>query len=626
VAQHALTLRKIDDPPAAAVWSSTKTVGLLLVCAIGLAVGLALRLFAYGDWSSLVFTLTVLPVLLALLLQIAASLSRGQLGLDIVAALSMSAALIFGEQLAAAVVALMYAGGQFLETFATGRASREMTALLSRVPRSARRYRNAVLEEVSLDDVRAGDRMLVSHGEILPTDGKLESAVAVLDQSALNGEAMPVRHEAGANLMSGTRNVGNAFDYIASQTAADSTYAGIVRLVERAQQSKAPMSRLADRFAIAFLAVTVALAAVAWFMTDDPVRAVAVLVVATPCPLILAVPVALVAGLSRAASNGILVKGGDVLETLARTRCLVVDKTGTITDGRATIAQIHASFPYSEDDVLRAAASLDQVSRHVVAQAIVDEALKRKIALQMPGSSVETPGEGVAGYVDNRSVVVGGRNFVRGKLEDGNASAWSVTQPRGAMVVAVAIEGRLAGEIVLTDSLRPGTQSLLHRLRRLGVERIVLATGDRRDVARSIAADLPIDSVRTDLAPDQKVLVVLSERKHGAVMMVGDGVNDAPALAAADVGVAMGIRGSAASAEAADVVLLVDRFDRVELAIVIARRSRVIALQSVYAGIGLSIAGMIAATFGLLAPVQGALLQEIIDVAVVLNALRALRG
>jgi heavy metal translocating P-type ATPase len=622
-----LTLRKIDDPPAAAAaaWSSMKAVGLLSVCAIGLAAGLTLRLLAYGDWSSFVFTLTVLPVLLSLLTQIVASLTRGQLGLDIVAALSMSAALIFGEQLAASVVALMYSGGQFLENFAAGRASREMTALLSRVPRSARRHRNGILEEVSLDDLHASDRLLVGHGEVVPTDGKLESVVAVLDQSALTGEAMPVKHERGANLMSGTRNVGNAFDYIASQAAVDSTYAGIVRLVERAQQSKAPMSRLADRFAIAFLAITVVLAATAWLVTDDPVRAVAVLVVATPCPLILAVPVALVAGLSRAASNGILVKGGDVLERLARTRCLVVDKTGTITDGLAKIVQIRASPPYSENDVLRLAASLDQVSSHVVAQTIVDEAHKRQLILQIPVSSVETPGEGIEGYVDGRAVVVGGRNFVRGKLADGNASAWPITQP-GAVLVDVAIENRLAGEIVLADSLRPGTKSLLHRLKQLGVARIVLATGDRRDVARSIATDLPIDSVRTDLAPDQKVLVVLSERKYGSVMMVGDGVNDAPALAAADVGVAMGIRGSAASAEAADVVLLVDRFDRVELAIGIARRSRAIALQSVFAGIGLSIAGMVAASFGLLAPVQGALLQEIIDVAVVLNALRALRA
>jgi heavy metal translocating P-type ATPase len=606
-------------------WSSRKTLALLLVPAVGLSCGLALRASSYREWSSLILTVTVLPVLLSLLVQIVASLRRGQLGLDIVAALSMSAALVFGEQLAATVVALMYAGGQFLESFAAGRAAREMTALLSRVPRSARRHRDGALEEITLDAIRPGDRLLVSSGEVVPTDGRLESDVAVLDQSALTGEAMPTRYEAGADLMSGGINVDNAFDYVASRAAADSTYAGIVRLVERAQQSKAPMSRIADRFAVAFLAVTVIIAATAWFLAGDPVRAVAVLVVATPCPLILAVPVALVAGLSRAAANGILVKGGETLENLAQVRCLVVDKTGTITDGRATIVEIHACQSYSENDILRMAASLDQISKHVVARTIVDEALKRKLVLEIPSGSTEKPGEGVEGFVAGRHVVVGGRRFVRGKLSEGDVATWSVTKP-GAVMVTVAIDGALAGEIVLTDRLRPGTKSLLQRLKRLGVSRIVLATGDRRDVARSIAADLPIDSVRAELAPDQKVLVVLSERKYGSVMMVGDGVNDAPALAAADVGVAMGIRGSAASAEAADVVLLVDQFDRIELAITIGRRSKTIALQSVYAGIGLSIAGMIAASFGLLPPVQGALLQEVIDVAVVLNALRALRG
>ena len=384
------------------------------------------------------------------------------------------------------------------------------------------------------------------------------------------------------------------------------------------------MSRLADRFAIGFLAVTVILAVAAWLFSGDPVRAVAVLVVATPCPLILAVPVALVSGLSRAAAHGILIKGGDALETLAQIRCLVVDKTGTITDGRAAIVAIHASGGYSENDVLRSAASLDQVSRHIVAQTIVAAARERALVLDMPAGAVEAAGEGVEGEVDGRRVIVGGRGFVRARVADSAAHAHSAAAP-GSVVVAVAIDGKLAGEIVLADHLRPGTAALLMRLKRLGVSRIVLATGDRQDVARAIATGLPIDAVRSDLAPDQKVLVVLSERKHGPVMMVGDGVNDAPALAAADIGVAMGIRGSAASAEAADVVLLVDRFDRIEPAIAIARRSRSIALQSVYAGIGLSVAGMVAAFFGYLAPVQGALLQEAIDVAVVLNALRVLR-
>lgn len=611
------------DWRSALAFLSGKPWSLLAVSAVGLVAGLVLRGLDEPGISNLVFTLAVIPVLVALVLQIGRSLLHGEFGLDIVAALSMSTALLVGEQLAAAVVALMYAGGQYLEEFAKARARREMTALLSRAPRSAKRHRNGELQEIPIGAIQVGDRLLVSYGEIVPTDGTLESAVAVLDQSALTGEALPTRRLAGDGVLSGSTNAGNAFDYIASQTAADSTYAGIVRLVEQAQQSRAPMARLADRFALGFLVLTLLIAGAAWLLTGDAVRAVAVLVVATPCPLILAVPVALVAGLSRAAANGILIKGGEAMEALARAASLVIDKTGTITEGRASILAVHVAEGHREDDVLRMAASLDQVSHHIVAQAIVAAARGRGLLLDVPASPIETAGEGVEGRVNGHHVVVGGRRFVQARAE-GTIQLGPAGVP-GRLVVAVAIDGRLAGEIVLVDPLRPGVEPLLRRLKRLGIGRIVLATGDRHEVASTVAAGLPIDAIRANLTPDQKVLVVLSERKRGPVMMVGDGVNDAPALAAADVGVAMGISGSAATAEVADVVLLVDRFDRVEPAIEIARRSRRIALQSVYAGIGLSVAGMMAAAAGYLAPVQGALFQELIDVAVVLNALRALR-
>jgi heavy metal translocating P-type ATPase len=441
----------------------------------------------------------------------------------------------------------------------------------------------------------------------------------------LTGESIPVQQKVGEAVMSGSTNVGEAFDLVASRRAAESTYAGIVRLVETAQRSKAPMSRLADRFAIVFLGVTIILAGGAWFWAGDPIRAVAVLVVATPCPLILAVPVAIVSGLSRAAKHGILIKGGKALEMLARVRSLVIDKTGTLTDGRARVVSIHVASGFSEDEIVRFGASLDQASKHIIAQTIVLEAHTRNLRLALPTDVVETPGEGLEGCVEGRRAIVGGVHFVRSRLSD--LSAVSLQRPKapGAIVVAVAIDGRLAGELGLADELRVGTKALLQNLRKLGIERIVLATGDRREVADAITAGLSIDAVRSELTPDQKVLVVLSERKNGPVMMVGDGVNDAPALAAADLGLAMGARGAAASAEAADVVLLVDQLDRVVPAIQIARRSRFIALESVYAGISLSVIGMIAAAFGYITPVQGALLQELIDVAVILNALRVLK-
>lgn len=599
---------------------------LVIFPLLGLALGFGARFVGMETWSGWIWGLCAAPVLIALIYQIVASLRRGDFGLDIVAALSMSAALIFGEELAAVVVALMYAGGQYLEDFAEGRARREMTALLSRVPRFAMRYRNGGLEQIALDDIQPGDQLLIRQGEGIPVDGKVGSGTAVLDQSALTGEAMPVRRKVGDFVMSGSTNAGDAFDIVASQTAAASTYASIVRLVEQAQRSKAPMARLADRFAIVFLVVTIIIAGAAWLLTGDPIRAVAVLVIATPCPLILALPVAIVSGLSRAAKEGILIKGGDSLERMARIHCLVIDKTGTITHGRAKIVAINTMAGHEPDEVLRLAASLDQASSHIVAQTIVSTANARGLPLDVPVAVSESPGEGVEGLVDGLHVVVGGRKFVRSKVRRSDSTSLIGSPVVGSVISAVAIDGEIVGEIVLADDLRPGMADLLHALRGVGIQRIVLATGDRAEVAKTITSGLGIDAIRADLGPDQKVLVVVSERKNGPVMMVGDGVNDAPALAAADVGVAMGARGAAASAEAADVVLLVDRLDRILLAIKISQRSRRIALESVCAGIGLSIVGMIVAAFGYITPVQGALLQEAIDIAVILNALRALKG
>jgi heavy metal translocating P-type ATPase len=599
---------------------------LVALPAFGLALGLALPLLGQPAWQGWVWAVFTVPVLLALLYEIADSLRRGEVGLDIVAALSMMAALAVGENLAAIVVALMYSGGQYLEAFAERHARREMTAILARVPRTAVRHRNGVLEEVGLEAIVPGDRLLVRQGDVVPVDGTVASGVAILDQSALTGEPIPVQQRTGDEVMSGSTNAGEAFDLVASHHAAESTYAGIIRLVEEAQRSKAPMSRVADRFAILFLAVTVLISGAAWYWTGDPIRAVAVLVVATPCPLILAVPVAIVSGLSRAARFGILIKGGKAIEALGRVYSLVIDKTGTLTDGRARVISVNARGEAAPNDILRVAASLDQASKHIIAQTLVTEARDRKLHLSTPSNVIETAGEGIQGTIDGLAVAVGGIHFVKSKLTMVVKSPLDRTPIVGAVIVAVAIDGKMVGEIALADELRAGTQTLLKDLRKLGIQRIVLATGDRREVADAISAGLGIDAVRSELTPDQKVLVVLTERKNGPVMMVGDGVNDAPALAAADIGVAMGARGAAASAEAADVVLLVDHLDRLVPAMQIARRSRLIALESVFAGIGLSLLGMIAAAFGYITPVQGALLQEVIDVVVILNALRALGG
>jgi heavy metal translocating P-type ATPase len=598
-----------------------KTV-LLLAALASLLSGFAFHLSAWTEAATMVWSAGALTILAALLMEILRDLRRGEIGLDIVAALSMSAALTFGEALAAAVVAVMYSGGTFLEGFAEGRARREMQDLLSRVPRAATRHRDGELEDVPLEQIMPGDKLLIRQGDVVPVDGTVASALAFLDTSALTGESLPERLTMGSEAMSGSTNAGEAFDLTATRRAKESTYAGIIRLVDQAQRSKAPMSRLADRWSLGFLAFTVALALAAWWFTKDPIRAVAVLVVATPCPLILAVPVALVAGVSRAAHFGVLIKGAKPLEVMACIRTLVLDKTGTLTDGRPRIIAIDSYVDMPEDEILRLAAALDQASKHPVAQTIVSAAKQRGLTLPIPSGVEEVPGEGILGTIEGHSVIVGGKDFAIRRL--GREAGGHSSIAPGSTLVAVAVDGHLTGCLIMADPLREGAAAVLNALRREGIGRILLATGDRIEVAERVTRGLDFDRLYAELTPDQKVLTVLAERKNGPVMMVGDGINDAPALAAADVGVAMGARGAAAAAEAADVVLLVDRIDQLAAGLEIAKRSRRIALESVCAGIGFSALGMLAAAFGYLTPVEGACLQEAIDVAVILNALRAL--
>jgi heavy metal translocating P-type ATPase len=619
-------------------------LGLAMVPAAGLVLGLGLMAFGWGEAAGWIFAGATLPVLLVLLRDIARGLFTGDVGLDLIAALSMAGALALGEPLAGVVVGLMFAGGQFLEAYARRRARREMTALLERLPRNATRHGPAGLETVPIAALRPGDLVLIRQGEVVPVDGRLASPLAVLDTSALTGESVPVRAGAGDSVQSGVMNAGEAFDVTAEKPASESTYAGILRLVEGAQASKAPMARLADRWALGFLLLTLVLSGGAWAISGDATRALAVLVVATPCPLILAVPVALIAGLSRAAQAGVLIKNGGALETLARARVLLLDKTGTLTEGRPRLVAIHPAPGVDPDEVLRLAASLDQVSTHVVAQALVAAARERHLALVLPAAVREAAGAGVSGIVEGREVSVGGEGFVRAAIRgtdgarpdeaqpvvsEGGASAIAAAAP-GALRVSVAVDGVPAGVLVLADRLRADAGAMLAAARRAGIRRVVMLSGDQPEIAEAVARGLDLDAVRGGLSPSDKLAAVRAERAaaagDGTVIMVGDGVNDAPALAAADAGVAMGARGAAASAEAADAVLLVDRLDRLAEAMRVARRARGIALQSVAAGIGLSTVGMLAAAAGLLTPVEGAILQEAIDVAVILNALRALRG
>ena len=604
---------------------SAKSLPALAALA-GLVVGGIAAVAGAHVVANLIWSGATLVVLVVLLLEIVSSLRRGAVGLDLVAALSMAAAVAFGEGLPGNVVALMYAGGTLLEDFAEGRARREMMALLGRVARTAMVYRGAQLVEAPIETILPSERLLMRQGEVVPVDGTVGGESALLDQSALTGEALPIQRRHGEEVMSGSTNAGDAFDLVATHLAAESTYAGVVKLVEQAQSAKAPAVRMADRFALWFLAVTVLIAGGAWWITGDHIRALAVLVIATPCPLILAVPVAIISALSRAARLGVLVKSGGAMEVLATVDTAILDKTGTLTEGRAVVAEIRTAPGTDEAELLRLAASLDQASGHVIAKALVDAALARGLGLSQPHDASEVAGTGISGKVDGHRVVVGGSRYVAAESQHGDPYAFHDGASPGMATVAVAIDGIVAGLIVLRDPLRADAIASLATLRAAGVGRLILASGDRAEVVDGVASTLGFDMVRSELRPEDKIALVTAEKAaQHIVMMVGDGVNDAPALAAADVGVAMGARGSAASSEAASVVLLTDGLDRLGFAVKLARRTRRIALESVGAGLGLSLAGMIAAAFGYLPPVVGAVSQEFIDLAVILNALRALR-
>ncbi len=599
---------------------------LIALAILALAVGIALALAGRKELAEWIWAAGTIPVAASLAISIVRNLLAGRLGVDAVAFLSMAAALALGQSLAGVVVAIMYAGGNALEDIAIRRAERDLKALVDRAPRVAHRKRNASFEDVPIEQISIGDALLVRAGEVVPVDGQITSANASLDESAVTGEPIPVTRRAGQLARSGTINAGETFEMRASTTAGESTYAGIVRLVTAAQTAKAPFVRMADRFALLLLPVTLCLAGAAWAFSHDPIRALAVLVAATPCPLILAAPVAFIAGAAQAARRGILIKGGGPLEALARAHTVMFDKTGTLTVGGARLVAVETAPGEDPDEALRFAASLEQASHHVVAAAIVSAALAKGLSLQMPRKIRETMGSGLEGLVDDRMIRVGSHQLVYGgtRPEEWAFRALRRASWRSALSVFVSVDGRTIAALLLADELRRETPRAVQALRAAGVARIVMVTGDRADAAETIGAALDLDAVLADRVPSDKVEAVATEQRLHPTVMVGDGINDAPALAAADVGIAMGARGASASSEAADVVILVDQLDRVSDAVVIARRTRRIAMQSIIAGMSLSALAMGAAAFGWLTPVAGALTQEVIDVAVILNALRAL--
>ena len=599
---------------------------LVSIAVAGLTGGLAAHAVGRSGLADLAWTLGTAPVIVGLAISIVRDFLAGRLGVDAIALLSMTAALVLGQPLAGAVVALMYSGGNVLEEIAIARAEHDLRSLVDRAPRQANRRIGEKIEQVPIEAVSVGDQLLVRAGEIVPVDGVVSSVAATIDESAITGEPIPVAKVRGAAVLSGSLNAGETFELAATSLAGESTYAGIIRMVTAAQTAKAPFVRLADRYALIFLPVTLVVALVAWLISGDLTRSLAVLVVATPCPLILAAPVAFIAGVAQAARRGILVKGGGALEALARAHTVLFDKTGTLTVGGARLLSVEVAPGQSAEEVLTLGASLEQASHHVLAKAVVTAAVERGLKLKVPEHVREMMGAGLHGVIEGRRVSAGSREMI---LSSERPSPWELrairrASWRSALIVFVALDGRTIGALLLADELRSDTPRAIRLLRDAGIVRMVMVTGDRAATAQAIGAALDLDAVLADRVPSDKVEAVRTEQRLNPTIMVGDGINDAPALAAADIGVALGARGASASSEAADVVILTDRLDRVGEAITIAQRARRIAVESIIVGMSLSLLAMAAAAIGWLDPVPAAIVQEVIDVAVILNALRAL--
>ena len=551
-------------------------------------------------------------------------LLHGRFAADVVATLAIVAAVVFVQPFAGLVIVLMQSGGEALEAFAGGRASRAVRELEAAAPRVAHRFDAAgELSDVAVAEIVPGDSLLVRPGDKLPCDAVVADGYSHVDTSSLTGEPVPVTAKAGVTLPSGAVNQDGALTVTATARADESQYARIVELVRSAQASQAPIQRLADRYAVWFTPLTLLVCLAAWLASHDPLRVLAVLVVATPCPLILATPVAIIGGINRAARGGILFRTGGALEQLARVDAVAFDKTGTITVGRPAVAGVRVADGWSADDVLRLAAAVEQSSGHLLARSVVDAAQAAGLSRATATAVTDAPGRGVSGTVDGRLVSVGAAAWIAERHPSAVAGLAELDGRSDRLAAAVAIDGAAAGFIDYADQLRPNIGEVLARLAALGVGRVLLISGDATGVVASVARAVGIRDARGDLLPADKVAVVEGLQTEGRrVLMVGDGVNDAPALAAAEVGVAMAGHGEGITAEAADVVLLSDDLSLVPSAVETSRRTIRIARESIVVGLGLSAVAMGFAAAGYIAPAVGALLQEGIDVVVILNALR----
>ena len=571
----------------------------------------------------------------------------GRFASDIVAMLAIITAILTNEAFPGVIIVIMQSGGKALEDYAFRKATTSLDELMTRSPKIAhRKVNDKEVEDVGVERIRIGDHLVIRPGDLVPVDGTIVSGNGQIDESSLTGEPLSKIKHIGEEVFSGTINTGNIFEIKAIRISEESQYSKIVKLVKKAREEKAPIQRLADKYAIWFTPITLAMCGIGWLLTQNTQTILSVLVVATPCPLIFATPVAIIGGIDKAAKQSIIVKSGAAIEQISRADAAVFDKTGTITYGMPVVEDIillddfkknknGTSIEYTKDDILFKAASLEQMSSHPSAQSITKAGKEKFNNLALPTSFHEKSGLGVEGYVNGEHMLVGSSNYIESQSKTNTNSDTinrngdllkTITefQKLGKMVVLVNINGTNAGIIKFTDKIRDGVVSMIQNLRKEGVKETILLTGDSLDNAKSIANQTGVDNYKYDLLPEDKVNEVKKlKEKFKDIIMIGDGINDAPALATATVGIAMGAKGTAISAEAADVVLLVDDVTKVSNVIHIGKKTIKIAKQSIFVGIGLSFLLMICASFGLILPSVGALLQEALDIGVILNALRA---
>lgn len=593
---------------------------------IGLAIGVAalagtLTAVTLGDIAHAVLAVFTLSIAVREGVRMVRSIIKGHVGLDILAVTAIVATVAVGEYWASLVIVVMLASGEALEDYAAGRAERELSALLENVPQRAHRYRDdGTIEDIAATDVMVGDRLLVRPAEVVPVDAALMSFTGTFDESSLTGESLPVEKVDGDSVMSGSVNGSGAVDLRASAIAADSQYQRIVELVSEAKNSKAPLVRLADRYAVPFTFVAYAFAGIAWWISGDAQRFAEVLVVATPCPLLIGAPVAFMAGMSSAAKSGIVIKNAGTLERLARAKTVAFDKTGTLTHGLPQVVDVRP-VSMSADELLILVGSTEQYSSHVLASALRTAVAERGLTLRDAANAKDVATHGVEATIDGRVVFVGKPSYV-------STIASGVPEPlldEGEAAVYVSVDGAYAGSVIVRDEIRPDAIATLAALRTLSIRNVMMLTGDIEPVAKHVAQQLGIEDVRAECLPEDKVQAIRAAPLR-PVVMVGDGVNDAPVLAVSDVGIAMGAKGSTAAAESADVVILLDDVSRVARAVSIGQRTVRIALQSIWWGIGFSVLLMGVAAAGFLPAIVGAAMQEVVDLIAILGALRAVRA